>query len=60
MGFRVLFYRMPVATVNSDLSVTMERTYQITQLLGNEPLERQKVGSLKVLSPTFISAAGAQ
>lgn len=50
----------PVAAVNSDPSVVMERIKEITQLLGNEPLDRQKIGSLKVLSSTFISAAGTQ
>ena len=58
MGFRIVIYVMPMATVNSDESVIVERTEDVTQLLGTEPLERKEVEVLKVLSSTFTSAAG--
>lgn len=58
IGFRTLIYIMSAATVNSHESGIMERTEDITQMLGNEPLERWEVAALKVLSPTFTPAAG--
>lgn len=52
MGFRILTSVIPVATVNTDELVIMERICDITQLHENE--------ALKVQSSAFTLAAGTQ